>query len=141
MPGTTDDDSADPTCPDLGGEPQDRTQNVSTTMLTRDELFNVLQSRRRRLMLWYLHEQTDGEVRIRSLSTQVAALEQGVEPSEVDPSVRQRVQISVYQSHLPKLVESGVVTYDDSRELVELTGLSDAFVPYLAAEPNRFAVV
>jgi hypothetical protein len=141
MPGTTDDDSTDPSHPELNGGPQDRTKGVSTTMLTRDELFNLLQSRRRRLMLWYLHEQTDGEARLRSLSTQVAALEEGVDPSEVDASVRQRVQISLYQSHLPKLVESGVVAYDEGHELVELAGLSDVFVPYLAGEPNRFAVV
>jgi hypothetical protein len=141
MPGTTDDDSTDPRRPDLGGGPQDRPRLVSTPILTRDELFDLLQSRHRRLMLWYLHEETDGEARLRSLSTQVAALEEGVDPSEVDPSARQRVQIMLYQSHLPKLVESGVVTYDEGRELVELTALSDVFVPYLAAEPNPFAVV
>jgi hypothetical protein len=141
MPGTTDDDSTDPSHPELNGGPQERTKGVSTPILTRDELFGLLESRRRRLLLWYLHEETDGEARLRSLSTQVAALEEGVDPSEVDPSARQRVQVMLYQSHLPKLVESGVVTYDEGRELVELTALSDVFVPYLAAEPNPFAAV
>jgi hypothetical protein len=141
MPGTTDDDSTGPTRPDTGRGPQDRTPGAQTVSLARNDLFNLLQSRRRRLTLWYLHERTDGSERLQPLSTHVAALEADVDPREVDPSARQRARTSLCQSHLPKLVDAGVVTYDDGRELVALTALADAFVPYLVAEPDRSVVV
>jgi hypothetical protein len=114
----------------------DRSLTTPTGSLSRDDLFNVLQARRRRLVLWYLHERADGEARLRALAKHVAALEAGTDAHAVDHGMRQRVQLSLYQAHLPKLADFGVVEYDEARERVELTPLADLFLPYLAAEPE-----
>lgn len=135
MPGHTTDD--DPRNHGSGDDPSDRSLATLTDSLTRDDLFDLLQARRRRLALWYLHERAGGSEGIRTLASHVAALETNTDPSTVDPGDRQRVQLSLYQSHLPKLEDYDVITYDQGRELVELTPVADAFLPYLAAEPSK----
>jgi hypothetical protein len=138
MTGPTTDD--DPSGYGSRGGLRDRAP-TPTDSLTRDDLFNVLQARRRRLALWCLHERADGEVRLRTLAKHVAALEADTDAHTVDRAVRQRVQLSLYQAHIPKLVDFGVVEYDEAHERVELTPLADAFLPYLAAEPEPSAGV
>ncbi|MFC5368882.1 DUF7344 domain-containing protein [Salinirubrum litoreum] len=139
MTGPTTND--DPSAYGSEGGLRDRSPTAPTDSLTRDDLFDVLQARRRRLALWYLHERAEGEARLRALARHVAALEADTDAHAVDGAVRQRVQLSLYQAHLPKLVDFGVVEYDETRERVELTPLADAFLPYLAAEPDPSAGV
>uniref|UniRef100_UPI003F79622F DUF7344 domain-containing protein n=1 Tax=Halomicrococcus sp. SG-WS-1 TaxID=3439057 RepID=UPI003F79622F len=49
---------------------------------------------------------------------------------------RQRVYIALYQSHLPKLDEEGVIDYNQSRGIVERGSLADQFDPYLEARSD-----
>lgn len=80
--------------------------------LSVDDLFEVLNDRRRREILHHLPG--DKEAQIRPLSRCIAADEEGEPPSEVGEDAIQRVYIALYQSHLPVLEKKGLLEYDDS---------------------------
>ncbi|WP_254524213.1 DUF7344 domain-containing protein [Natrinema caseinilyticum] len=95
-----------------------------------DDIYHILQTKRRRDVLHYLRE-SDGRVRLRELAEQVAAWEQGTPVDNLNSSERQRVYISLYQSHLPKLDNHGIVNYEKDRGWVESTPLTSQLDPYL----------
>jgi len=70
-------------------------------------------------------------VRMRELAEQVAAWEHDTTLHALTSQERQRVYIPLYQSHLPKLDEVGVIDYNQSRGVVERTSLADQLDPYL----------
>lgn len=98
--------------------------------LTRDQIFHLLQNERRRLALTYLSER-EGEVEMRAIAEQVAAWEHDTTVAALDSDQRQRVYIPLYQNHLPKLDEEGVIEYNKSRGIVERTPLADQLDPFL----------
>ena len=83
-----------------------------------DQVYSILRNRRRRLVLSQL-ERADGSLKIGDLAEQIAAIENDKPISAVRSKERKRVYISLYQSHLPKLDETGVVDYDADRGVVE----------------------
>ena len=83
-----------------------------------DEIYSILRNRRRRLVLSKL-ESAEGSLEIGDLAEQIAAIENDKSVSAVRSKERKRVYISLYQSHLPKLDEVGVVSYDADRGVVE----------------------
>ncbi|PCR89733.1 DUF7344 domain-containing protein [Natrinema ejinorense] len=104
--------------------------------LSLDEIYHLLQTKRRRDVIRYVR---DGEepVRLRELAEQVAAWEQGTSVESLSSNERQRVYISLYQSHLPKLDNHGIINYDKDRGVVEATPQTAQFDSYLdpAREP------
>jgi len=87
--------------------------------LKRGEIFHILKNRRRRYVLQILLEE-DGEIGLGDLSEKIAALENDVEVSELDPSERKRVYVALYQSHLPKMDQLGLIEYDKSRGIIQI---------------------
>ena len=81
-------------------------------------------------MLRYLRA-ADGRVRLRDLAEQVAAWEQETTVDDLRSDERQRVYISLYQSHLPKLDTHGIVDYDKDRGWIEPTPHTERLYPYL----------
>jgi hypothetical protein len=98
--------------------------------LSKDDTFHILQNERRRRVLRYLSE-TDGPVDMRDIAEQVAAWEHDTTVEQLTSDQRQRVYIALYQSHLPKLADFGVITYNRSRGVVERTPLTDRITWYL----------
>ncbi|WP_254769390.1 DUF7344 domain-containing protein [Salinilacihabitans rarus] len=128
---------------------EDRSSTADADDLETDEIFHILQTRRRRDVLRYLR-QADGPVRLGDLAERVAAWEQGTTVDALTSSERQRVYISLYQSHLPKLDREGIVDYDKDRGIVERTPLAAAFDPFIDeidgvdrrdSWPRRYAAV
>ena len=113
-------DSATEQVPEPSPEPE----------LSQDDVFHLLQTPRRRYVLRYLKER-EGPVEMRDIAEQVAAWENGTTVEALTSDERQRVYIPLYQSHLPKLDEEGVVEYDQSRGIVERTELANRFDRYL----------
>lgn len=107
--------------------------------LSKDKIFHILQTQRRRDALRYLKE-NDGAVEMRELAEQVAAWENNTTLQALTSDQRQRVYIALYQSHLPKLDNEGIIKYNQSRGIVERGPLADQFDPYLttldASDPN-----
>lgn len=95
-----------------------------------DEVFHLLQSNRRRLTLRFLRG-TDSTVDMRDVVEGVASEEYDTPPDRLDSTERQRVYISLYQRHLPKLDEAGVIRYEQDRGDVERTPLADELDEYL----------
>lgn len=90
------------------------------TTLSKDELFQILSNSRRRHIIFYLSEAGE-PVALKRLAAKIAAAETGTPEAEITTDERQRVYISLYQTHLPKLRESGIVTYDEDARTVSLT--------------------
>jgi hypothetical protein len=68
---------------------------------------------------------------MRALSEQLAAWENGIEPSQVRPKERKRVYTALHQTHLPKMDQLGVVEYDRNRGIISLTDSIGQFDTHL----------
>jgi len=89
----------------------------STEELTKDEVFEVLSSSRRRQILYHLHRR-GGSANLRALARDTAADETD---ESVDNDAVKRFYISLYQTHVPKLEQVGLVEYDGDEKTVTLT--------------------
>ena len=103
--------------------------------IEKDDVFHILQSSRRRLVLAYLREQNK-EVTMRELSKQVAAWENNKPIHELTPDEKQRIYVSLYQGHLEKLEEHNIITYDRERGLIARTEAASRFDPYIDPPDN-----
>ena len=117
-------DSRNTTNRDANGNDSDlfpsATQEVSEADLSRDMVFDVLKNRRRRYALHFLKQQ-EGSVKLSDLAEQVAAWENDSTVNTISAAERKRVYTALYQSHLPKLDDAGIVNYNQNRGIVELT--------------------
>ncbi|QIO24767.1 hypothetical protein [Haloarcula sp. JP-L23] len=112
--------------------------DTHTDDLTRDDVFHILQSQRRRRVLAYIREYgDDGYARMSDVAEHIAALEHDTTVDGLRSQQRQRVYIALYQSHLPKMDEVGVVEYDQDRGHVQTTDHADRFDEYLGCESVR----
>lgn len=85
-----------------------------------DVAFDVLRAPRRRFVLHYLRERT-GRTTVTSLAEWIARHEPDADP--------ERVEVSLFHSHLPKLEDAGVIAVD--RPDVTATPTIEVFSPYL----------
>ncbi|WP_227352766.1 DUF7344 domain-containing protein [Haladaptatus salinisoli] len=88
--------------------------------LSEDLIFDVLKNRRRRYTLHYLKQQ-GRPVELSELAEQVAAWEHDTTVEGLSANERKSVYTSLYQTHLPKLADAGIVEYNQSRGVVELS--------------------
>ena len=125
------DPSGEPVGPNVDGA--GRSAGVSE-----DELFDVLANSRRR---YALHALTGDETRtheLGDLSERVAAWENGIDVAEVSYDERKRVYTALQQSHLPKLDDAGVVSFDKDRGTVDATpALEDVEIYLDVVEGNE----
>ena len=111
----------------------EQSSSMDTTLfaeLDEDQIYHLLQNERRRNVLRYLHD-VDGQVSMRDIAEQVAAWENNCTVQAITSDERQRVYIPLYQSHLPKLDEEGIIEYNKSRGTVEKTQMADVLYDYL----------
>jgi hypothetical protein len=102
---------------------------MSTDDLSDDELFEVLGSRRRRLLLSALADSDDG-VPIRELSRTIVAREDGVGRDDPDGDTAS-VCASLRRTHVPLLAEHDIVEYDADGRVVSAGERADAVLPAL----------
>ncbi|WP_331235573.1 DUF7344 domain-containing protein [Natronorarus salvus] len=115
---------------DTGEAVEDEEASEPAASLSKDDTFHILQNERRRRVLAYLAD-TDGPVDMRDIAEQVAAWEHDTTVQQLSSDQRQRVYIALYQSHLPKLADFGLIHYNRSRGIVERTPLADEVTAYL----------
>jgi hypothetical protein len=104
--------------------------STSDTELTQDDVFEILSSPRRRYLLYYLRQRQE-PVELTDLAEHVAAWENGIDPDELTTQERKRVYVSLYQTHVPKLDDAGVVDYDADSGMVRLTQRARRIDTYL----------
>jgi len=104
---------------------------VSTDQsLSQDVVFDLLSSPRRRYVLYLLRE-TDEPVELTTLAERVAAWENDTVVDQITEQERKRVYVSLYQTHIPRLAETGAVEYDKDSGLVSLAADSREIDTYL----------
>jgi hypothetical protein len=106
--------------------------------LTLDEVFDILRNQRRRDVLLYLAGAEDNATTLSELAEHVAAKENDIDTEELSSSQRKRVYIGLYQCHLPKMDDIGVVDYDQDRGTVVLQNASKllSYLPETEEEPE-----
>lgn len=105
----------------------------SERALSRDTIFDLLSSPRRRMALYYLRKH-DGSATVTELAEEIASLEYDVPVDELTRQQRKRVYVSLYQTHVPKLADAGVVDYDEDTSEVTLTDRANDVDAYLSGE-------
>ncbi len=103
----------------------DTSSGIST-----DIVFEILSNTRRRMVLYYLRR-SGGSATVQELAEQIAALENNVEVEELQSQQRKRVYVSLYQTHIPKLENTGIIEYDDTQGIVHLTDRAMEIDTYL----------
>lgn len=98
--------------------------------LSKDVIFDLLKNGRRRDIIEYLIA-ADRMVTIAELSEHIAARENDIPLEELTSTQRKRVYVALYQTHLPKLDDAGVIDYESNRGTVLLTERVSALDPYL----------
>lgn len=88
--------------------------------LSQDVVFDLLSNPRRRYILSYLRREEE-PVDLVDLADEIAAWENETPVDELTSQQRKRVYVSIYQTHVPKLEDAGVVSYDRESGLVGLT--------------------
>jgi hypothetical protein len=99
--------------------------------LSEQTIFTLLSVRRRRDLLRLL-EGSGGETTLAEITADVADREQGMESNAAE---RKAVYVSLYQVHIPRLVEAGVLEYDDVNRTIRLTGPWRQLYAYLEFDP------
>jgi hypothetical protein len=116
---------------DTGGADDQETVDEQPTELSRDEVFGILSNPRRRAAIHHMNDHPDELVQLRDLAERLAAWENDVERPAVTYKQRKRVYTSLYQSHLPKMDDLGIVHFDKNRGTVETTEWTLALHEYL----------
>ncbi|PSQ27425.1 hypothetical protein BRD06_05040 [Halobacteriales archaeon QS_9_67_15] len=98
--------------------------------LTQDIVFDILSSARRRYVLYLLRTE-DAPVELTALAEDVAAWENDTTVNQLTKQQRKRVYVSLYQTHVPKLEDAGLVNHDQDTGEVELTPAASDIDQYL----------
>lgn len=98
--------------------------------LSRDTIFELLSNSRRRFVIHYLRH-TDGQVQLTDLAGELAAWENDVAVEELTSQQRKRVYVSLYQTHVEKMNDAGVIDYDSDAGLVRLTDNASELFAFL----------
>ncbi|MEZ3145325.1 hypothetical protein [Halobaculum sp. MBLA0143] len=107
----------------------------TTSELGYDEAFGLLKNGRRRAVLSALADTP--ETTLSELAERIAAEENDTEPTLLTSAQRKRVYISLYQNHLPKLADEGVIDYDRSRGDVVRRPPADRLIAFLDGLEGR----
>lgn len=86
--------------------------------LQTDTVYETLKNSRRRMTLAYLAA-VETPVTISDLSEHVASLETGTPSDKLDSQDRKRVYVGLYQCHLPKMDDAGIVEFEKNRGLID----------------------
>ncbi len=126
MPEDVTDESSAPAPTELPSDPEP---------LSRDDLFEMLTSERRRLALATLHEHGP-EMDVTELVSVVGLNEAEESAEQLDRETRRRVRISLHQHHLPRLESFGIVSYDRDESTVTIRETADLVLAHIYLDPT-----
>jgi hypothetical protein len=82
------------------------------------ELYEMLKQRRRCYVLLVIGASNSPPYQLRPVARDVAALLNTISPSDVTGDQYENVYISLIQTHLPRLADADLITYNPDRKLV-----------------------
>jgi len=132
---STVEESAEPTADHADSPSEDEGHDTPST-LSRDVVFDVLSSTRRRYVLHHLRR-TGGTANLKELATTVASWEYDTTPEAVSSKQRTRVYTALRQSHLPKMDREDVVEFDPNSGDVTITSEAEDLEVYLDIVPHN----
>ncbi|EMA27174.1 DUF7344 domain-containing protein [Haloarcula japonica] len=109
---------------------QAASQEQDDSSASLDVIFEILKNSRRREVLHFLRERGE-QVSLGELAEHVAAIENETTTDALTSSERKRVYVGLYQCHLPKMDDIGVVDFNQDRGHITLTEKADDFEKYL----------
>ncbi len=101
----------------MGESTGDSSGIAPPSVLEMDHAFDALAHPRRRYLLYTLR--TDGTRTLWGLAKRIAAWEEDIPEETVDAGRTERVYVSLYHNHVPKLVDDGIVAFSDADETIE----------------------
>lgn len=110
-------------------------ESIESDDATVDRVLDIIRNERRRRVLSRL-VRSNGRSNLRDLAESIAAWENDVTVRELTSRQRKRAYVSLYQAHLPKMADHGIVEYDQETGDVELTPLGDEAFDVLRALPK-----
>ncbi|ADQ69362.1 hypothetical protein C499_12360 [Halogeometricum borinquense DSM 11551] len=125
----TQSETQDASTPEADAVEQHEQEDVQE-LLTKDTIFELLKNQRRRDAIRYLKE-NDGEAKLGDMAEYIAAKENDIEIAQLSSSQRKRVYIGLYQCHLPKMANSGVIDFEKNRGDITLKQMAEQLEPYL----------
>jgi hypothetical protein len=120
----------DASTPEADAVEQPEQQEDAQELLSKDTIFELLKNQRRRDAIRYLKE-NDGEAKLGDMAEYIAAKENDIEIAQLSSSQRKRVYIGLYQCHLPKMANSGVIDFEKNRGDITLKPMAEQLEPYL----------
>lgn len=105
-------------------------EETSATSLSLDLIFEILKNERRREVIRYLREHEE-QVTLSDLAEHIAALENDTDIASITSSQRKRVYVGLYQCHLPKMADMGIVEFNQNRGIVALGENAPQLYQYL----------
>jgi len=103
--------------------------------LSRETVFEMLKNTRRRYVFHILSQRAE-PITLAALSEEVAALEYDTEVEDLNGDQRQRIYVSLRQTHLPRLDEANVVDFDAEANTVALAENASDLQVYLETVPD-----
>lgn len=102
---------------------------TETSRLSQDEVYHLLSNPRRRFIISHLRDTES--VGLQELASTVAAWENDTSPEQLTDQQKKRVYVSLYQTHIPKLEDAGIITYDDETSQIYLQDNVEQLERYL----------
>ena len=129
--------AADETESETTGEQEESVEQTSEPEpLSKDVLFELLKNQRRRDAIRYLKEH-DGEATLSDMAEHIAAKENDITVEALSSSQRKRVYIGLYQCHLPKMADTGVIDFEKNRGDIELQPPAQQLDAYLDSDEEE----
>jgi len=107
----------------------DSTTSLAIPMDPNMAFTSLSNSRRRRILLSL--SRTSGKTTAGDLAIEIAAIENGLDPSEISGQERTSVYISLTQTHLETLDDAGAIEYDERSKTVEPTDVTEPLAEYI----------
>lgn len=97
-----------------------------------DTMLNICGHKHRRIVLATLVNQQQS-LSIDDLTNAILKYNHHLPRTEIDDETAKRIHVGLYQVHLPKLAEAGVIQYDPERKVAELTAQAGREDSHLSA--------
>jgi DNA-binding transcriptional ArsR family regulator len=93
--------------------------DTGSVKLSKKELLQLLANPRRRYLLHRLTQSTH-PFELQALARSIAAWEINVSPTTVSAEHIERVRVSLYHKHIPKLEAAELIDFDEQSEMISL---------------------
>lgn len=108
----------------------EQTSSCRAIPMEPDDAFRAISNSRRRSVILSLAQNGD-VLSVSDLAVEIAAIENLIDPSDVTSKQRTRVYISLIQSHLETLDDTGAAVYDNRSKQVTPTEATDPLATHI----------